>query len=116
MCFNFASSFVDIYPSCDSNRAFSYRYDDAHTFFRRISKGYRWGYLGVPQRALEGTSTGIVLTPNCSNMQHVAIARIEGVFYHQGTPVVEKSFNPTWVGAPQFCIYIYLDGQPSAVI
>ena len=21
-------------------------------------------------------------------------------------PVVEKSFNPTWVGAPQFCIYI----------
>ena len=40
----------------------------------------------------------------------------EGVFYHQGTPVVEKSFNPTWVGAPQFCIYIYLDGQPSAVI
>ena len=30
----------------------------------------------------------------------------DGVFYHQGTPMVEKSFNPTWVGAPQFCIYI----------
>ena len=23
----------------------------------------------------------------------------EGIFYHQGTQAVEKSFNPTWVGA-----------------
>ena len=31
---------------------------------------------------------------------------IKGIFYHQGTQVVEKSFNPTWVGAPQFYLYI----------
>ena len=31
--------------------------------------------------------------------------------YHQGTQVVEKSFNPTWVGAPQF--YIYISRRPT---
>ena len=30
----------------------------------------------------------------------------EGIFYHQGTQVVEKSFNPTWVGALQFYLYL----------
>ena len=42
----------------------------------------------------------------CVGQAKVNGATKQGVFYHQGTPVVEKSFNPTWVGAPQFCIYI----------
>ena len=36
----------------------------------------------------------------------------KGIFYHQGTQVVEKGFNPTWVGAPQFYLYISL-AQPN---
>ena len=32
---------------------------------------------------------------------------LEGIFYHQGTQAVEKSFNPTWVGALQFYILYF---------
>ena len=35
----------------------------------------------------------------------------KGIFYHQGTQVVEKSFNPTWVGALQ--VYIYISRRPT---
>ena len=35
----------------------------------------------------------------------------KGIFYHQGTQVVEKSFNPIWVGALQF--YLYISRRPT---
>ena len=59
----------------------------------------------------------LVCPPKPTNTAGRVTARckIEGIFYHQGTQVVEKSFNPTWVGALQFYLY-FLDGQPSAVI
>ena len=39
-------------------------------------------------------------------MLRSAYKPLKGIFYHQGTTVVEKSFTPTWVGALQFCIYL----------
>ena len=41
-----------------------------------------------------------------SERREILFTSREGIFYHQGTTVVEKSFTPTWVGALQFCIYL----------